>query len=126
MPGKNLMHLRILHRSTFSYAGKAHDSFNEVRLRPLDDDTQRCQQFDLRLTPSSVSRDYLDFYGNTVHYFEVAAPHSKLVIETVSSVETASTRPSFRASTQLAVVGRSSTVALGAAVLRLLIDVEPV
>ena len=31
------MHLSILHRTTFTYAGKAHDSFNEVRLRPIDD-----------------------------------------------------------------------------------------
>ena len=82
------MHLRILHRTTFSYAGKAHDSFNETRLRPIDDDTQRCQDFKLRTTPGTTQREYGDFYGNTVHYFEVIENHSKLVIESVSSVET--------------------------------------
>ena len=44
------MNLRVLHRTTFTYAGKAHDSFNETRLRPLDDSTQRCHDFKLRLT----------------------------------------------------------------------------
>ena len=82
------MHLRVLHRTTFTYAGKAHDSFNEVRLRPVDDATQRCRHFSLRLTPGSASRDYHDFYGNTVHYFEVPETHNKLVIEAVSSIET--------------------------------------
>jgi transglutaminase-like putative cysteine protease len=82
------MHLRVLHRTTFSYAGKAHDSFNETRLRPIDDDTQRCQDFKLRLTPGALTRGYDDFYGNTVHYFEIIESHAKLVIEAVSTVET--------------------------------------
>src|SRR3954468_24849348 len=82
------MHLRILHRTTFTYAGKAHDSFNEVRLRPVDDATQHCREFKLRTTPGTVPREYDDFYGNTVHYFEVADPHSKLIIESHSTIET--------------------------------------
>ena len=88
MRRKNLMHLRILHRTTFTYAGKAHDSFNETRLRPIDDATQRCLAFKLVLTPGTVPRDYSDFYGNTVHYFEVIPDHRKLVIEAISTVET--------------------------------------
>ena len=82
------MHLRVLHRTTFTYAGKAHDSFNEVRLRPIVDATQRCSEFKLHLTPGTTPREYDDFYGNTVHYFELADNHTKLVIEAVSMVET--------------------------------------
>ena len=82
------MHLRVLHRTTFSYAGKAHDSFNEVRMRPINDATQQCVDFKLRLTPGTVPREYDDFYGNTVHYFEIIENHTKLVIESVSIVET--------------------------------------
>jgi transglutaminase-like putative cysteine protease len=82
------MHLRILHRTTFAYAGKAHDSFNEVRLRPIHDSTQHCGEFKLHLTPGATPREYDDFYGNTVHYFELAENHTKLVIEAVSTVET--------------------------------------
>jgi len=86
------MNLRVTHRTTFTYAGRAHDSFNEVRLRPMDDATQCCRDFKLRVTPHAVPREYDDFYGNTVDYFEVAEPHLKLIVETTSVVETVPTR----------------------------------
>lgn len=82
------MHLRILHRTTYAYAGKASESFNELRLRPVDDATQCCEDFRLRLTPGTEPRDYSDFYGNTIHYFEIIEPHPKLTIEAVSVVAT--------------------------------------
>jgi transglutaminase-like putative cysteine protease len=82
------MHLRIQHRTTFTYAGKAHDSFNEVRLRPVTEANQRCSDFKLIVTPGSSPRAYDDFYGNTVHYFEIADDHSKLIIEAISRVDT--------------------------------------
>ncbi len=82
------MHLRILHRTTFTYAGKAHDSFNEVRLQPINDSTQHCREFALNLTPVSTTREYDDFNGNTIHYFDVGAEHRKLIIEAFSTVDT--------------------------------------
>ncbi len=82
------MLISLLHRTTFAYAGKAHDSFNEVRLRPLDDATQVCRSFELKTDPGTQLRDYVDFYGNTVHYFDIMAGHEKLVIEAQSEVET--------------------------------------
>ena len=82
------MQLRIVHRNTFIYAGPAHDSFNEVRLRPVEDATQRCLKFKLRVEPGTTLRDYSDFYGNTVHYFEIPDKHPKLVIESAAAVET--------------------------------------
>jgi transglutaminase-like putative cysteine protease len=82
------MLISLLHRTTFAYAGKAHDSFNEVRLRPLEDATQACRNFELKTDPSTQIRAYVDFYGNTVHYFDITAAHEKLMIEAVSEVET--------------------------------------
>ncbi len=82
------MHLRILHRTTFNYAGKAQDSFNEVRLRPVDDATQTCRSFNLNLDPVAAPQEYSDFYGNTIHYFDIAEAHNKLVVEVQSVVET--------------------------------------
>jgi transglutaminase-like putative cysteine protease len=82
------MHLRILHRTTFIYAGKAQDSFNEVRLRPMNDASQHCRDFSLHLTPTASPRDYEDLNGNTIHYFDLASAHTKLVIEAVSTVDT--------------------------------------
>lgn len=83
------MLLHLLHRTTFVYAGAVRDSFNEVRLRPVDDDCQTCRNFDLRISPGgSDVRNYLDYYGNRVHYFDLAASHEQLVIEAESQVET--------------------------------------
>ena len=82
------MLLRLLHRTTFVYAGKAHDSFNEVRLRPIDDATQSCRRYELRVEPAAQSRAYRDFYGNEVEYFDIAAGHSRLVVEAESEVST--------------------------------------
>lgn len=82
------MHLRVVHRTSFVYDGEAKESFNELRLRPADNSTQRCLSFDLRISPSAETRDYGDFHGNTVHYFEVPAPHDRLCITAVSRVET--------------------------------------
>jgi transglutaminase-like putative cysteine protease len=82
------MLLRLLHRTTFTYAGKAHDSFNEVRLRPVNDIDQACLQFSLHTDPAAETREYTDFYGNTVHYFDISEGHRKLVVEANSEVQT--------------------------------------
>jgi transglutaminase-like putative cysteine protease len=82
------MLISLLHRTTFAYTGKARDSFNEVRLKPMDDANQICRRFELRVDPPAQAREYVDFYGNTVQYFDISAEHSRLVIEAVSEVET--------------------------------------
>jgi transglutaminase-like putative cysteine protease len=82
------MHLRILHRTIFTYAGKAHDSFNEVRLQPINDPTQHCRDFALNISPAATARQYDDFNGNTIHYFDVGEEHRKLMIEAISTVDT--------------------------------------
>lgn len=85
------MHLHILHRTTFSYAGPAHESVNEARLRPVDDATQLCQEFELTVVPAAAPRAFDDFFGNTVHYFEIFDRHTALIVEAVSNVTTVPT-----------------------------------
>jgi transglutaminase-like putative cysteine protease len=85
------MLINLLHRTTFVYAGNARDSFNEVRLKPVDDANQACRSFELKIDPATPHREYVDFYGNTVQYFDVTAEHSRLMIEAVSEVETTPT-----------------------------------
>ncbi|MBM3873788.1 MAG: transglutaminase family protein [Verrucomicrobia bacterium] len=82
------MHLRVVHRTTFSYDGKARESFNELRLRPADTEIQRCLAFALRISPAAEAHEYRDFHGNTVHYFDVPDPHPLLCVTTVSRIET--------------------------------------
>ncbi len=85
------MLINLLHRTTFVYSGPARDSFNEVRLKPVDDVNQACRSFELKTDPATQHREYVDFYGNTVQYFDVTAEHSRLMIEAVSEVETTPT-----------------------------------
>jgi transglutaminase-like putative cysteine protease len=82
------MFLHVLHRTTFLYAGGARDSFNELRLRPVDDYAQTCRRFGLALDPGAQTSEYSDFYGNTVIYFDVSSEHNRLMIEAQSEVET--------------------------------------
>ncbi len=83
------MLLHVTHRTTFIYAGPVRDSSNEVRLRPVDDENQTTRRFALHLSPAAPSiRDYLDYYGNRVHYFDLSNAHDALVIESESEVET--------------------------------------
>ena len=82
------MLLRIVHTTTFVYAGPAQNNFNEVRLRPVDDDFQTCRRFQLTTNPPADPRDYDDFYGNRIYFFDVTDSHQKLVIEVESEIET--------------------------------------
>lgn len=85
------MHLQIRHRTSFFYAGPAKESFNEVRLQPMDDAHQTLRAFGLTITPHCQPRGYHDLYGNMVHYFEVPGVHEELVVEASSIVDTAPT-----------------------------------
>jgi transglutaminase-like putative cysteine protease len=80
--------IRVRHLTRFRYHGPITDSFNEVRLHPLSDDSQSCVRFTLGIEPSATARMYEDFHGNRVHYFDVTSAHEQLDIEAVSVVET--------------------------------------
>lgn len=54
----------------------------------MDDAAQRCLEFALSTEPATAPRDYADFYGNTVHYFEIVPAHPALAVEAWSAVET--------------------------------------
>ncbi|MBP6863996.1 MAG: transglutaminase family protein [Candidatus Didemnitutus sp.] len=82
------MKLHTLHRTRYRYEAPVRESFNEARLRPATADGQECRHFELRITPSARSSHYLDFYQNCVHLFEIAAPHSELVVEATALVFT--------------------------------------
>jgi transglutaminase-like putative cysteine protease len=85
--------LRVNHLTRFDYHGDTWDSFNEARLRPTDDAAQTCEEFELRIVPDAVVREYPDFYANCVHYFDVQKVHRGLEVKAVSLV---STRPDDR------------------------------
>lgn len=76
----------LVHVTQFDYDAPVTDNYNEVRLRPLQDDLQSCLSFRLTTTPSTVTSMHLDYYGNTVHHFNVLREHRHLRIEAASVV----------------------------------------
>lgn len=76
----------LAHVTQFEYDAPVSDSYNEVRLRPVQDDLQSCLSFRLNTNPPAASSTHLDYYGNTVHYFNVLREHRELRIEATSVV----------------------------------------
>jgi transglutaminase-like putative cysteine protease len=77
---------RLLHITEFQYDGPVSESYNEVRLRPMQDERQSCLSFRISTVPASQPSAHLDFFGNWVHQFNVLPEHRMLRIETESVV----------------------------------------
>jgi transglutaminase-like putative cysteine protease len=77
---------RLMHITEFQYDGPVSESYNEVRLRPMQDEMQTCLSFRIATTPISQPSAHLDFFGNWVHQFNVLPEHRMLRIETESVV----------------------------------------
>jgi transglutaminase-like putative cysteine protease len=83
--------LRVNHVTTFRYPEPVQDSLNEVRLAPRTDARQACLEFRLTTDPPSEVRSHVDYFGNTVHTFDVSEPHTALTIVARSRVITDAT-----------------------------------
>ena len=76
----------LLHATEFRYDGPVSESYNEVRLRPIHDETQSCLSFRLITDPVSRGTSYRDAFGNWVHQFNILPKHTHLKIEAESVV----------------------------------------
>jgi transglutaminase-like putative cysteine protease len=85
--------LDILHRTRYRYAEPVRDSFNELRVRPVDAEHQDCERFLLRVLPPVRLRHYLDLHANHVNFFELHEAHTSLEIEGRSRVVTRNPPP---------------------------------
>src|SRR5438093_713609 len=77
---------RLAHVTEFRYDGTVSESYNEVRLRPRQDEYQSCLSFRLSTQPNARTASRLDQYGNWVHRFNVLGEHNLLKAETDSVV----------------------------------------
>jgi transglutaminase-like putative cysteine protease len=77
---------RLAHVTEFRYDGIVSESYNVVRLRPRDDETQTCVSFRLQTDPVTRPSSYIDQWGNWVHTFNMLTEHRFLRIETRSLV----------------------------------------
>ena len=66
----------LLHVTEFVYDGPVSESYNEVRLRPMHDETQSCLSFRLTTNPASPAFSYRDALGNWVHQFNILPEHT--------------------------------------------------
>ena len=80
------MKYSVTHRTTFEYGEPARDNVNEVRLTPLATASQAPEFFLLNVIPATRVRTYTDLFSNPVHHFEHVGPHTRLVIESRSTV----------------------------------------
>jgi transglutaminase-like putative cysteine protease len=87
-PGEGPVHLTVLHLTEYRYPEAAWDSFNEVRLFPIDDHGQSLLSFALELAPEATVRYHVDYYGNRVHQFHIPEAHRRLSIQARSRVVT--------------------------------------
>ena len=76
----------LVHATEFRYDGPVSESYNEVRLRPIHDETQSCLSFRLITNPASRGTSYRDSFGNWVHQFNILPEHHFLKIEAESVV----------------------------------------
>lgn len=77
----------VKHLTTFAYSPPVGETIMEVRLQPRSDTQQRCLAFSLDVTPRANVMVYRDFYGNTVHHFDIPGRHSEIEVAADSTVE---------------------------------------
>jgi len=82
------MKWEIIHRTRYAYATPVRDSFNDVRLQPMPIPEQTVESFLLKVIPAVRLTHSKDFYSNWIQHFEIAEPHSHLLIEANSIVRT--------------------------------------
>jgi transglutaminase-like putative cysteine protease len=78
----------LYHVTEFVYDGPVSESYNEVRLRPMHDETQSCLSFRLTTNPASPAFSYRDALGNWVHQVNILPEHTKLRVQAESVVLT--------------------------------------
>jgi transglutaminase-like putative cysteine protease len=77
---------KLFHITEFEYDGPVTESYNEVRLRPMHDERQSCLSFRLVTTPDTRAVTFADYFGNTVHQFNVLSEHRHLSVKVESVV----------------------------------------
>jgi len=81
------MYYAITHLTIYNYSDPIADSVMELRMQPRSDTNQRCVRFDLNVSPSAKVVSFKDHLGNTLHTFDIPAPHTKLAIKAEAVVE---------------------------------------
>ena len=78
---------RIEHRTTYTYDSDVTGSYGLVHLRPRDLGWQTCVAHEVSIEPEPADLfRHVDLYGNTMSYFHVVQPHTRLLVTSTSVV----------------------------------------
>jgi transglutaminase-like putative cysteine protease len=83
----------VRHITSFCYAPAVRESVMEVRMQPRTDFRQRCLSFSLSIEPRANTMVYRDFYGNTVHNFDIPERHQSIEIMAQAIVDVLPMQP---------------------------------
>lgn len=82
------MRLEVIHTTSYDYSSPVRESHLELRMRPVDGQGQRVDEYGLEVRPSVGLGRYVDGFGNVVHYFDHLPAHESLEIQSHSVIET--------------------------------------
>jgi transglutaminase-like putative cysteine protease len=84
------MNFAIRYLTRYEYDSDVVDNLNALRVKPVANSRQRCDEFSVRLTPEVRLHRHTDYFGTEVVEFEVSRPHRQLTIDVRARVTTRS------------------------------------
>ncbi len=82
------MNFAIRYLTKYEYDAEVVDNLNALRVKPHGNGHQRCDEFNVRLTPEVRLHRHTDYFGTEVVEFEIARPHRHLTIDVRARVST--------------------------------------
>ena len=83
------MRYRVKHVTEYLYANRVSHCYNMAHQIPRSTLRQKCLHSEMRVEPTtSFTSKREDYFGNFAYHFEIQRPHKKLVITSVSEVDT--------------------------------------
>lgn len=86
--GSPEMNFAIRFLTHYAYDAEVVDNLNALRVKPHGNAQQRCDEFNVRLTPEARLHHHADYFGTEVVEFEVSRPHQSLTIDVRARVST--------------------------------------
>lgn len=75
------MNFAIRYLTEYTYQVEVVDNLNALRVKPADNGSQRCDEFNVRVDPEVRLHRHGDYFGTEVVEFEVSRPHRCLTID---------------------------------------------
>lgn len=85
-PSTQPREIHVTHETTYRYAAPVEQSTHVLRLRPLHDQIQRVQAFDLDISVPGRQTDFEDLYDNAATHYAIDTPYTELRIVSTSRV----------------------------------------